>query len=142
MKKIINTSGKRKTAVARAVFKPGKGRIRINKIPLEILRPEIARLRIMEPIIIMRQTLGRDPIADVDIEVNVKGGGFMGQANATRTAIAKGIVEWIEDVEEKSLLKSAFLSYDRHLLVSDMRRKEPKKFGGRGARARRQKSYR
>ena len=142
MKKIINSSGKRKTAIARAVFKPGKGQVRIDKTPLEILSPELVRLRVMEPILIMKHALGKDPSAEIDIDVNVKGGGFMGQANATRTAIARGLVEWLDDVEERSQLKSAFLSYDRNLLVNDMRRKEAKKFGGSGARARKQKSYR
>jgi small subunit ribosomal protein S9 len=142
MKKIVNSSGKRKTAVARAVFKPGKGRIRIDKTPLEILNPELVKLRIMEPILIMKRTLEKDPSAEIDIDVNVKGGGFMGRANATRTAVARGLVDWIDNVEERSQLKSAFLAYDRNLLVNDMRRKEAKKFGGKGARARKQKSYR
>ncbi|RLG28859.1 30S ribosomal protein S9, partial [Methanosarcinales archaeon] len=56
MKKIINSSGKRKTAIARAVFKPGNGRVRIDKVPLDILRPELARLRIMEPLLIAQYT--------------------------------------------------------------------------------------
>ncbi|OFV68431.1 MAG: Ribosomal protein S9, archaeal [Candidatus Syntrophoarchaeum caldarius] len=142
MKKIINSSGKRKTAIARAVFKPGKGRVRIDKVPLDILRPELARLRIMEPLLIAQYTFDKDYLKGIDIDVNVRGGGFMGQANAVRTAIARGLVEWIDDIEERSQLKSAFLEFDRNLLVNDMRRKEAKKFGGRGARARKQKSYR
>jgi len=142
MKKIINSSGKRKTAIARAVFKPGNGRVRIDKVPLDILRPELARLRIMEPLLIAQYTFDKDYLKGIDIDVNVRGGGFMGQANAVRTAIARGLVEWIDDIEERSQLKSAFLEFDRNLLVNDMRRKEAKKFGGRGARARKQKSYR
>jgi small subunit ribosomal protein S9 len=68
----------------------------------------------------------------------VNGGGFIGQAEAARTAIARGLVEWTEN--EK--LKETYLEYDRSLLVSDMRKKEKKKFGAKGARAKRQKSYR
>ncbi|NIU39899.1 30S ribosomal protein S9, partial [Candidatus Bathyarchaeota archaeon] len=49
--KVLLTSGKRKTAIARATVKTGKGRIRINNVPLEILEPKIARGRIMEPLI-------------------------------------------------------------------------------------------
>jgi len=131
--RIVITSGKRKTAIARAVIRPGIGRVRINKIPLEIYQPELARMTIMEPLII-----AKDLAKQVDIDVTVRGGGFMGQAEAARTAIARGLVEWSGDEE----LKKAYLEYDRYLLVNDARRKEPKKQGGRGARKRRQTSYR
>ena len=134
MVKIINTSGKKKTAIARATFKEGVGRVRINKKPLEIVEPDVAKLTIMEPL-----TLAGDKITSkVDIDVNVKGGGVMGQANAVRTAIGKGLVEWSGDMA----LKDVMLGYDRNLLVNDSRQKETKKFGGPGARARYQKSYR
>jgi len=133
VKKIVNTSGKRKTAVARATIQKGEGLIRINKKPVEIYEPEIARWKILEPI-----KLAEDRISKVNINVDVKGGGFMSQANAVRTAIAKGLVEYTADPN----LKLAFLDYDRSLLVSDSRRKEPKKPLGRGARKKRQKSYR
>lgn len=132
-KKIVNTSGKRKTAVARATIQKGKGLIRINKKPVEIYEPEIARWKILEPI-----KLAEDHISKVNINVDVKGGGFMSQANAVRTAIAKGLVEYTADPN----LKLAFLNHDRSLLVSDPRRKESKKPLGRGARKKRQKSYR
>ncbi len=131
--KIVITSGKRKTAIARAVVRPGVGRVRINKIPLEIYQPELARMTIMEPLII-----AKDLAKKVDIDVTVRGGGVMGQAEAARTAIARGLVEWSGDEE----LRKAYLQYDRYLLVNDVRRKEPKKQGGRGARKRRQTSYR
>jgi len=133
VKKIVNTSGKRKTAVARATIQKGEGLIRINKKPVEIYEPELARWKILEPI-----KLAEDRISKVNINVDVKGGGFMSQANAVRTAIAKGLVEYTADPN----LKLAFLDYDRSLLVSDSRRKEPKKPLGRGARKKRQKSYR
>ena len=131
--KVIVTSGKRKTAVARATARPGKGRIRINKVPVEIIQPEMIRLKIMEPII-----MARDLANQVDIDVKVEGGGVMGQAEAARTAIARALLEFSGDPE----LKRVFLEYDRTLLVNDVRRKEPKKQGGRGARKRRQTSYR
>ncbi|MDI6640300.1 MAG: 30S ribosomal protein S9 [Methanocellales archaeon] len=133
MTKIVNQSGKRKTAIARATIKKGVGRIRVNKKPLEILEPELARLKISEPL-----TLAGDVASGVDIDVNVRGGGVMGQADAVRTAIARGLVEWTADER----LKDLFLEYDRNLLVSDARQKEPKKVGGPGARAKYQKSYR
>ncbi|MBU2617382.1 MAG: 30S ribosomal protein S9 [Euryarchaeota archaeon] len=133
MAKIVNQSGKRKTAIARATIKKGVGRIRVNKKPLEIFEPELARLKISEPL-----TLAGDVASGVDIDVNVRGGGVMGQADAVRTAIARGLVEWTSDER----LKDLFLEYDRNLLVSDARQKEPKKVGGPGARAKYQKSYR
>ena len=131
--KVVNTSGKRKTAIARAVVKKGIGRIRINRVPIEILDPELARLKILEPV-----NLAGDLTNKVDIDVNVKGGGVMGQADATRTAIARGLVEFFDLPE----LKDIFMEYDRSLLINDPRRKEPKHPLGRGARRKRQKSYR
>jgi small subunit ribosomal protein S9 len=133
VKKVINTSGKRKTAVARATVQKGKGIIRINKIPLELHEPEIARWKIFEPV-----NLATDAVKKVNISVNVSGGGFMSQANAVRTAIARGLVEFNNDQN----LKQTFLEYDRSLLVNDPRRREAKKPLGRGARKKRQKSYR
>ena len=52
MAKVIHTSGKRKTAVARATFKSGKGRVRINNKPVEFYQPELARLKIQEPLVL------------------------------------------------------------------------------------------
>ena len=131
--KVVNTSGKRKTSIARAAVMKGKGRVRINKVPLELHSPELAKFKIMEPINIAGKKMDK-----LDIEVNVKGGGIMGQAYATRTAIAKGLVEFLGDKD----LEAIYKQYDRSLLVSDPRRKMPKKPLGRGARAKRQKSYR
>ncbi len=132
-KKIVNTSGKRKTAIARATVQKGKGLIRINKKPVEIYEPEIAKWKILEPI-----RLAEKHIDKVNIDVDVAGGGFMSQANAVRTAIARGLVEFTADPS----LKLTFLDHDRSLLVNDSRRKESKKPLGRGARKKRQKSYR
>jgi len=131
--KIVVTSGKRKTATARAVIRPGVGRVRINKVPIEIHEPELARMKIMEPLIIAKELAKK-----VDIDVTAQGGGFMAQAEAARTAIARALLEFSGDEE----LRKAFLEYDRMLLVNDVRRKLPKIQGGRGARARRQTSYR
>jgi small subunit ribosomal protein S9 len=131
--KLVNTSGKRKTAVARASVKKGKGRVRINKIPVEIHNPELARKKIMEPLI-----LAGDRVNKVDINVTVNGGGIMGQADAARTAIARGLVQYFDDDRLEELYKR----YDRSLLVNDPRRKETKHPLGRGARKKRQKSYR
>lgn len=133
MSKLVNTSGKRKSAIARATVKTGKGRIRINHKPIELMEPEIARLKMMEPLVLAREMADK-----VDININVQGGGFMGQADSVRTAIARGLVEFFNDDE----LKERYLNYDRALLVNDPRRHLPKKPLGRGARKKRQKSYR
>ena len=132
-KKLVNTSGKRKMAIAKATVQKGIGRVRINEKPVELYEPEVARLKIMEPL-----KLAQDHMDKVDIDVLVAGGGIMGQASAIRTAIAKGLLEYTADPN----LKIAFLSLDRGLLVSDSRIKESKKPLGRGARKKRQKSYR
>ena len=132
-KKIVNTSGKRKTAVARATVQKGTGLVRINKIPVELHTPELARWKIIEAL-----KIAENHIDKINIDVTVKGGGFMSQASAARTAIAKGIVDFTGDPS----IKIAYLDHDRSLLVSDSRRKEPKKQLGRGARKKRQKSYR
>jgi small subunit ribosomal protein S9 len=138
--KVVNTSGKRKTAIARATVKAGKGRIRVNSEPIEILNPELARAKAMEPLTIAS---AMNRLADVDINVNTTGGGQMGQVDAIRTAIARGLVHFnggAEGVDEE--LRDEFLRFDRSLLVNDPRRKEPKHQMGRGARAKWQKSYR
>jgi len=132
-KEPITRTGKRKEAIAKATIKPGKGRVRVNTKPLEIYDPEMARLKIKEPV----QLVG-DRAKEIDIDINVQGGGIMGQADAARTAIANCLVEYLEDPE----LEELFKRYDRSLLISDPRRKLPKQPMGPGARAKRQKSYR
>ena len=131
--KVAVASGKRKTAVARAVVKDGKGRYRINYIPFEIHQPEVSRLTILEPIILLGNKAKK-----VDVSVKVKGGGVMGQAEAARTAVARALTKYFGD----SSIEKLFKDYDRALLINDVRRKLPKKPLGRGARKKRQKSYR
>ncbi len=131
--KVAIASGKRKTAVARAVVKDGKGRFRINHMPFEIYEPEVARLSVLEPV-----SLIADKSKNVDIDVKVRGGGVVGQAEAARTAVARALLKYFDDPSVEALFKE----YDRTLLVNDVRRKLPKLPLGRGARKRRQKSYR
>jgi small subunit ribosomal protein S9 len=133
-KKVLVVSGKRKTAVSRVVIRPGIGRVRINRIPVEIFRPEIAREKIMEPLV----QSGGEVLNQLDIDVKVSGGGYMGQAEAARMAIANAILKWTKSAH----LRTVFAEYDRTMIAGDKRKKESKKFGGPGARARDQKSYR
>lgn len=132
--KNIYASGKRKRAIARASLKQGNGLVRINSIPIDYIQPEISRLKLREPLI-----LAGDVATKVDIDVDVFGGGVTSQAEASRIAIAKALV----DFTKSDKLKEVFLSYDRNLLVADIRRKEVAKPNRHGqARSKVQKSYR
>lgn len=132
--KVIVSSGKRKTAIARVTIKKGKGRVRVNGVPLEILPNELSRVKVNE----VFSLAGEDMRNKVDIKANVRGGGVIGQAEAIRTAIARGLIEYFEDMS----LKEKFVIYDKTIVSGDPRRTEPKHFGGRSSRSRFQKSYR
>jgi len=131
--KIVLTRGKRKESIARAVTKEGKGIIKINNYPLGTMEHRYLRDMINEPIII-----AGDAAKNLDINVHVHGGGITGQAEATRMAIARGIIKFTGDDE----LKKKMVEHDKYLIVEDSRRVEPKKYKGPKARARFQKSYR
>ena len=132
-KRVVLVTGKRKTAIAKAVVKPGVGKITVNGYPLEAIGPEIAREKMMEPLL-----LAGDKAKTVDIKVNVQGGGFMGQAEAVRMAIVRALVKWNKSAQ----LKRLFTQYERTMIAGDPRQTESKKFGGPGPRRRKQKSYR
>ncbi|MDI6721834.1 MAG: 30S ribosomal protein S9 [Candidatus Aenigmarchaeota archaeon] len=117
-KRVVAALGKRKKAIARAAIREGTGNVRINKKSLDNMEPRYLRLRLKEPIII-----AGDMAKGVDIDVNVKGGGMWGQADASRTAIANALVAW----HKSDALKYAYLDYDKSLMVSDSRRTEPHK---------------
>jgi small subunit ribosomal protein S9 len=127
------TTGKRKTSKARVVVSEGKGRVRINNTPIHLYKPDLAREKVMESL-----WLAGEAVDNVDIRVKVHGGGYMSQAEAVRMGIAQGLVRWTRSKR----LRNTYLEYDRTMLAGDGRRKESKKFGGPGARARKQKSYR
>lgn len=95
-------------------------------------------MKVYEPILVA----GEDAFSPVDIRVRVKGGGHTSQVYAIRQAIAKAVVAYYAkyiDAYSALELKKKLVAYDRTLLIADPRRMEPKKFGGQGARARRQK---
>ena len=130
--KPIHVSGKRKRAIARATLNSGTGKIRINRIPLNVFQPETARLKITEPLI-----LAGEQTKKVNIDVNVVGGGIASQVEASRLVIGKALSKF------DSKLEPVLLKYDKHLLIADVRRKETRKPNRHGkARAKRQKSYR
>ena len=131
--KNIICSGKRKMSIARAMIIKGKGVVRINHINLNVYGNEIARLKIMEPLLI-----AGDLVKSVDIKVTVNGGGWQSQAEAARLAMAKAMVEYFK----KESLRNKFLEYDRNLLVADIRTTEPQKPRRSAARSSRQMSKR
>lgn len=123
------------------------------------MQPRTLQFKVYEPLLILgldkfgadhpnllfSPTLTYNALANVDIRVRVSGGGHTSQIYAIRQAIAKSIIAYYQkyvDEHSKNQLKQALVQYDRTLLVADNRRCEPKKFGGPGARARYQKSYR
>jgi len=138
----VQSFGKKKTAVAIARIRGrGRGMIKVNSVPLKLLRPETLRYKLYEPILVV----GERRFRKVNIKIHVSGGGHTSQVYAVRQAIAKGLVAYYAkhyDAASALELKKELTAYDRSLLIADPRRMEPKKFGGRGARARRQKSYR
>jgi len=130
----IVTSGKRKTAIARAILTEGVGKIKINKRDYQNLQ-FFDRLKIEEPLRIGKEVLGK---INFDISITVRGGGEKGQIDAARVALARAMVKFSNSKE----LNSAFLDYDRNLLVADVRRKEMYKPGDSKARKKRQSSKR
>merc|ERR1712066_636425 len=131
----VQCFGRKRTATAVAHCKRGKGIIKINGCPLELVNPPVLRHKVYEPILL----LSRERFAEVDIRIRVKGGGYVSQIYAIRQAIAKALVAFYQkyvDEASKREIKQILLAYDRTLLVADPRRVEPKKFGGPGARAR------
>lgn len=132
--------GKKKTSVAFASVTAGSGSITVNGTPLANVRPEILRVKVEEPL----KAAGEEYFSGMDIQVSVRGGGCVSQIYAIRQAISRALLSFTgaKDVNLRDHLRNKLISYDRALLVADSRRAEAKKFGGRSARTRRQKSYR
>ena len=130
----IITSGKRKRAVARAVLIEGNGKVTINNKDHNTLQM-LDKLKIEEPLRIAKEILGD---LKFNVAINVRGGGEKGQLEAARLALARAIVEF----SKSKALSDAYTSYDRALLVADVRRKEAYKPGDSKARKKRQSSKR
>jgi small subunit ribosomal protein S9 len=126
-------AGSRKTSRATAAIHAGQGRIRVNGVPLEICQPEVARLHMLSPVMVVGELREK-----YDIDVNVSGGGFMSQADAVAMSIARAYVDQTKGAD----IRDKITAFSKYLLSGDPRQTEPKKFGGPGARRKRQKSYR
>ncbi len=137
----------RKTSSAHVYITKGVGKVRINNVPVEMIQQETAREAILAPL-----EVSGDLRNKVNISVRVKGGGFMGQANAAATAITRALIGWTKSKKDprdhplskstREDLRNRINEFDKYLISGDARRKEPKKFGGPGARRKKQKSYR
>merc|ERR1712183_1130642 len=137
----VQSFGRKKTATAVAYCKRGKGLIKVNGRPLDLIEPRALQFKLQEPILL----LVKERFADIDMRIRVKGGGHVSQVYAIRQALSKALVAYYQkyvDEQSKQEIKDTLVQFDRSLLVADPRRNEPKKFGGPGARARYQKSYR
>jgi small subunit ribosomal protein S9 len=130
---VVHVFGSRKRSKARATLKEGKGKIRINGHLLDNYKPDFAKAKIMEPLMIAGDLANK-----VDIKINVNGGGWRSQSDAIRLAIARALVKF----SSNKVLEKSFLDYDRNLVVADIRRKEQYKPNDSKARAKRTKSYR
>lgn len=147
MVKLESYYASRKTARAHAFITKGVGRVRINNIPVEMVQQEVAREIMLGPL-----EVAGDVRNKIDLSIRVKGGGFMGQSYASAIAMSRAMTGWTKTRKEpkdhpltrtiREDLRKRLNDYDKHLLSGDDRRKEPKKFGGPGARRRKQKSYR
>lgn len=125
----IHAVGKRKNSIARVYLRPGSGKIVVNSREFENYFPvEISRMIIRQPL----ELVSVGP--ELDIFVNVKGGGIFGQAGAIKQGISKALLQLNPDF--RPVLKKA------GFLTRDARIKERKKYGQRGARARYQYSKR
>ncbi|MDR3782576.1 MAG: 30S ribosomal protein S9 [Candidatus Nitrosotalea sp.] len=147
MVKLESYYASRKTARAHAFITKGVGRVRINNVPVEMVQQEVAREIMLGPL-----EVAGDLRNKIDVSVKVKGGGFVGQSYASAIAISRAMTGWTKSRKEpkdhpltrtvREDLRKRITEFDKHLLSGDDRRKEPKKFGGPGARRRKQKSYR
>lgn len=130
--KIIQTSGTRKQATARATLRDGLGTVRVNSQSVQTYSSPFLRAKILEPLMI-----AGDLSNHLRIDLLVHGGGTNAQAEAARVAVARALVAYDKKLEKK------FLEYDRQLLVPDVRAKETRKPNRHGkARSKVQKSYR
>ena len=139
----------RKTANAHVFITKGVGKLRVNNVPIDMVEPEMAREVILVPLEI---GISEDNRNKIEISVRVSGGGFMGQSYAAATAITRALIGWTKNKRDpkdhpftksqRSDIRKKIDEFDKYLISGDARRKEPKKFGGPGARRRKQKSYR
>jgi len=134
--RVVMVKSKRKRAIARARITAGSGVIRLNRMSIGAVKPDELRRLMLEPVYVSDATVGLAKSSD--IELNVRGGGMVAQAEAARSAIAKALASF----SPTDTIRKEYIRHDRSMLIDDPRRVEPKKFKGPKARARFQTSYR
>ncbi len=106
----VQVFGRKKTATAVAYCKRGKGLIKVNGRPLDLVEPKALQYKLQEPLLL----LGKDRFADVDIRIRVKGGGHTSQVYAIRQALSKSLVAYYQKCESQIVMNSNFLLPDQY----------------------------
>jgi small subunit ribosomal protein S16e len=144
MAELVTTRGTKKTNTAVCkCSKTGQFEIRIDRIPMEIHPDTLMTAKFEEILKVIPETACAG--LDFEISTNSKEGGSVGRIYAARQAFCKAILSYLSlnsDEYIRQEIKNSILAFDRFALVADSRKREPKKYGGPGARARYQKSYR
>lgn len=143
MNQLVTTRGVKKSAVATCVCKnTGAFEIRINRVPLAIHTDKLMVSKYEE----ILRLVAPETISELDFDIKIdKASSHVGNIYAGRQAFVRAILAYLStysDEYKKQEVKSAIMAFDRYAIVTDTRRKEAKKYGGPGARARYQKSYR
>ena len=117
---IAQCFGRKKNSVAVAAVKTGKGVLRVNGSPIELLEPQALRVKVLEPVLL----LGLKRFQNLDIRIRVRGGGYVSQIYAIRQALSKGVVayyqKYVNETEKReikgtfSLIQSFFCSTIDH----------------------------
>ncbi len=114
-------TGKRKTSTARVFLMPGTGQIVVNRMDLkEYFKNKVQHLIVTHPLVLTDHSEG------FDVYINVRGGGYTGQAGAARLGIARALLQFDSELRQK-LKKAGCLNRDSRI-------KERKKYGQPGAR--------
>jgi small subunit ribosomal protein S16e len=104
---LVQCFGRKKNAVASASVRTGKGVLRINGCPVDMLEPQALRVKVMEPVLL----LGLKRFQNLDVRVKVRGSGYVSQIYAIRQAIAKGVVAYYQkfvNETEKRQIKGTY----------------------------------
>ncbi|KAI5171447.1 small subunit ribosomal protein S16e [Pancytospora epiphaga] len=140
---LVTTRGEKKSAVATCVCKnTGSFEIRVNKVPLDIHTDKIMAAKYNEIV----KIIGEEVLNGLDFDIKTaKVSSHVGNIYAGRQAFVRAVLAYLSvysDEYKRQEVRNAVMAFDRYAIVTDTRKKEAKKFGGPGARARYQKSYR
>ncbi|KAF7684759.1 40S ribosomal protein S16 [Astathelohania contejeani] len=138
----VTSIGQKKTCVARAVCKEGSSFfIKVNDVPLHLVQDRLLQAKIKEVVALIRPI----NLDGLEITISIPRGGPTARVYAAVQAFAKSVLAYYGkyyDEWKKVEIENRIRAFDRSIIITDSRRREPKKYGGPGARARYQKSYR